>query len=122
MQFSEDQNRTAIRINAWDTGRITINGKEHNKDMLLSVDQIEDFEVPEFEQLTSETIHSICQLNPEVLLLGTGKEQRFPDMSIRNAALQAGLSLEVMDTMAACRTFSLLNSEGRRVFALLYMK
>ena len=121
MQFSEDQNRTAVRINAWDSGHITINGQEHHRDMLLSVERIEDFEVPAFEDLCTETIKRICQLSPEVLLLGTGKEQRFPDMSIRNAALSEGLSLEVMDTMAACRTFSLLNSEGRRVFALLYM-
>ena len=121
MQFQEDQSRTRVRINAWDKGTITINGKPYQRDLVLSTEQIEPIEVPAFEQLNEDFIARLCELKPEVLLLGTGENQAFPDPSVRQKAMTYGISIEVMDTMAACRTFTLLNGEGRNVYALLYM-
>jgi uncharacterized protein len=37
------------------------------------------------------------------------------------AVLGRGIGLEVMDTGAACRTYNILMSEGRRVVAALIM-
>ena len=51
------------------------------------------------------------------MLLGTGRRQRFPHPRLTAALAQAGIGLEVMDTAAACRTYNILMSEGRRVLA-----
>jgi len=51
--------------------------------------------------------------------LGTGSVFRFPHPALTRPLVEAGIGLEVMDTQAACRTYSVLASEGRRVVAAL---
>ncbi len=55
----------------------------------------------------------------EIVLLGTGAKQHFPSGEIRRLFLERNISLEPMDTGAACRTFNVLVSEDRRVAAAL---
>jgi uncharacterized protein len=55
----------------------------------------------------------------EILLLGTGKQQQFLPENLRTFLRRHGMVAEVMDTGAACRTFNILQSEARRVAALL---
>jgi uncharacterized protein len=74
----------------------------------------------------SETLDITC-LEPalaekgemRVLILGTGAHQVFPAPAVRRAFAEAGLSLEPMDTGAACRTYKVLLAEGRPVGAAL---
>jgi uncharacterized protein len=56
-----------------------------------------------------------------VVLLGTGSKLVFPPVEVRRIWAQAGLSVEVMDTAAACRTFNLLVGEGRDAHAALLL-
>lgn len=58
---------------------------------------------------------------PEVLLIGCGKTQQFLSVPLRNELRQHGITADVMDTGAACRTFNVLLAEGRRVAALLFL-
>ena len=55
------------------------------------------------------------------LLLGTGARQRFPHPSLLRPLASARIGFEVMDTHAACRTYSILVSEGRKVAAALFV-
>lgn len=55
----------------------------------------------------------------EVLLIGTGKRHEMLDPALRAVLKRHGLSLDTMDTGAACRTFNILLAEGRRVAAAL---
>ncbi|MCB1745762.1 MAG: hypothetical protein KDK06_01210 [Gammaproteobacteria bacterium] len=57
----------------------------------------------------------------EIVLLGTGAEQRFIDYALVDFLAERGVGLEIMDTGAACRSFNLLAAEGRAVLAALYM-
>ncbi|WP_274585417.1 Mth938-like domain-containing protein [Neisseria leonii] len=57
---------------------------------------------------------------PEVILLGTGSRQIFPNPQTVAALAAQGIGLEAMSTPAACRTLLLLQSEGRRVWAWLW--
>lgn len=56
---------------------------------------------------------------PEIVLIGTGSQQVFPPPSVLRPLIEAGVGIEVMNTSAACRTYNLLLSEGRRVVAAL---
>jgi uncharacterized protein len=60
-------------------------------------------------------------LCPELLILGTGRRQRFPRAELLAPLAEAGIGWEVMDTGAACRTYNILMSEGRNVAAALLM-
>jgi uncharacterized protein len=51
----------------------------------------------------------------DVVLVGTGAVIAHPPAGFRAALEGAGLGVEPMATPAACRTFNLLLSEGRRV-------
>ncbi|MCW9029766.1 MAG: Mth938-like domain-containing protein [Kangiella sp.] len=56
----------------------------------------------------------------EVVILGTGANQEFPSWDLLETAQMMGTPLEVMATDAACRTYTILASDGRNVLALLY--
>lgn len=55
----------------------------------------------------------------DVALLGCGAEMAFLKPQIRAAFKARGMSVDVMDTGAACRTYNVLMAEGRRVAAVL---
>ena len=55
----------------------------------------------------------------DVIFLGTGAETAHIPADLRATLEDAGLGVEVMNSPAACRTFNVLLSEGRRVAAAL---
>ncbi len=56
----------------------------------------------------------------ELVVLGTGCRQIFPDSQWLSPFIARGLPLEVMSTPAACRTYNIVASEGRVVLAALW--
>lgn len=56
---------------------------------------------------------------PEVVLIGTGLQQRFLPHHLIQPLLSAGTGIETMSTQAAARTYNILMAEGRRVVAAL---
>ncbi|NIZ02318.1 Mth938-like domain-containing protein [Thalassospira lucentensis] len=55
----------------------------------------------------------------EILLLGMGNRLTRVPMEWRQALKEHGIVIEPMDTGAACRTYNVLLSEGRRVAAAI---
>ena len=53
----------------------------------------------------------------DVLLLGMGKDVAHPPRALREALEEAGIGVEPMSSPAACRTYNVLLSEGRRIAA-----
>jgi len=51
----------------------------------------------------------------DVLFIGTGAEIAHPPAEFRKVLEAAGLGVEPMSSPAACRTYNVLLSEGRRV-------
>ena len=51
----------------------------------------------------------------EILILGTGVQQRFVPMSWLGGFMSRRIGVETMTNDAACRTYNILASEGRRV-------
>lgn len=56
----------------------------------------------------------------DVLFVGTGAEIAHVPPAFRASLEDAGIGVEVMNTPAACRTYNVLLSEGRRVAAALF--
>jgi uncharacterized protein len=55
----------------------------------------------------------------EILLLGCGRRMTMVPAALRVRLRSAGVVIDAMDTGAACRTYSVLLGEGRRVAAAL---
>jgi uncharacterized protein len=74
------------------------------------------------DELEVNHLEPIFELRPELVLLGTGAQQRFAPAAIRSAFATRGIGIEAMDLGAACRTFNILVQEERRVAAVLFLK
>lgn len=55
----------------------------------------------------------------DVIFIGTGAETAHVPGRLREALEEAGLGVEAMNSPAACRTYNVLLSEGRRVAVAL---
>ena len=70
-------------------------------------------------ELSIADFEAAIELQPDVILFGTGTAQRFPDIALLTAIMQQGVAIEVMETHAACRTFNVLINEHRAAVAAL---
>jgi uncharacterized protein len=105
-------------VTGYGPGFIEVNKERHQGHLLLMPDApARAWPATTFEALRAEDFDALLDERPEVVLLGTGRRQRFPHPRLTAALARAGVGLEVMDTAAACRTYNILMSEGRRVLA-----
>ena len=90
--------------------------------LILSAEQaITDWPPQRWDELEEQHFDAVLELEPEVILFGSGETLRFPPPHVVRAVSARGIGLETMDTAAACRTFNILVAEGRRVVAALLM-
>ncbi|HJW54487.1 MAG TPA: Mth938-like domain-containing protein [Burkholderiaceae bacterium] len=74
-----------------------------------------------FDALTAEHFAQIEATVPDVVILGTGKRQRFIHPELVAALSARHIGVECMDNQAACRTYNILMGEGRKVaLALIF--
>ena len=65
--------------------------------------------------LAPEHVAAVLECNPEVVIYGSGPGLRFPPPAVMRALIEARVGYETMDSGAACRTYNVLATEGRRV-------
>lgn len=103
-------------VTAYGAGYIEVNRVRHTGSLIVAPDlPVRAWEAVDCGQLGPEDFTAILELLPEVVLVGTGANQRFLAPQTAAALSRAGVGFEVMDTAAACRTFNILLAEGRRV-------
>ena len=110
MKLQPDKSN-APTINAYDRAWIEVNGVRHAQS--LSVSSLPDvptaaWATGHFETLSATDFSPWAQSGAELILL--------QDLIVR------GIGVETMDTAAACRTYNILASEGRKVVALLLIE
>jgi len=122
MKFTlEDSSRLNL-IRAYSSHEIRIGEHRVQTSCIVTADTVvTDWEPQSFAALQPEHLERILALKPEVVLLGTGPQQRFPPAPIRSVLATRGIGLEVMDLGAACRTFNILVQEERQVTAALFL-
>ncbi len=122
MKLNLEQNIQSHRITAYGIGYVALGEKKLERSLILTPRTLlEDWQPQRFEEIDAENMAVLLEMDAEVVLLGTGKQQRFPAPGIFAPLLTRGLGVEVMDTAAACRTFNILAAEGRRVAGALLM-
>ncbi|VEJ21011.1 Mth938-like domain-containing protein [Neisseria animaloris] len=104
-------------------GTIEINGEPYNEAVVLQGEFIGKPLKERAAELSAEDFFQTAssdEMLPEVILVGTGEKQVFLHPKIAAALAAKGIGLESMTTASACRTFKILQSEGRRVWAWLW--
>ena len=71
------------------------------------------------EGFTEALLQPIIDLQPEIVLIGTGRKQVFLPPELMMFFYRREVGFEVMTTAAACRTFNVLISEARNAVAAL---
>ena len=109
-------------ISRYGDGGFFIGEEEYQAAVLVSPEQTTPLSLTNANDLTADMLATALQAIPDdgaVLLFGMGETIKPVDKALRQALRNANLSVEPMDTGAACRTFNVLLSEDRAVFAVL---
>lgn len=108
-------------ITGYGDGVFTINKEPVAGSILILPDAVLPWQITTHDLITLESIESVLQSTEEIeiLLIGSGTSHYSPDIAMRHALKQRGISVDSMSTGAACRTFNVLLSEGRNVAAAL---
>lgn len=128
MQISIESGSGQYQVTGYAAGRVTLGYRDGARDRTLEVCEpvvvtgstlLTTWRPADAEHLQAADFDAVLELEPEVVLLGTGERLRFPGSAVQRRFLEAGIGFEVMDTAAACRTYNVLMMEGRRVAAVL---
>ncbi|HLZ99526.1 MAG TPA: MTH938/NDUFAF3 family protein [Steroidobacteraceae bacterium] len=120
MRFTQDASPNVNVIRGYGPGELRINHEVFRTTMIVAPAAIRPApSITDAALLDAEQAALLLDMRPEVVLIGTGRQQVFPVPSFSVQFLKAGIGFEAMDTGAACRTFNVLVSEQRQVVALL---
>lgn len=108
-------------VTAYGEGGFRVAGQRYEGSVLLRDEVLHAWPVADVGDITPESLAPVLESEdpPDLLLVGTGGTmRRLP--ADTDAALKArGIMVETMDTGAACRTYTFLAMEGRRVAGAL---
>ena len=108
--FVREVSERGIRVvDDWYTGSLLISAST----------LVADWPARDFESLDESLLEPIFQLQPDVVLIGTGSQQKFLPAERMVDFYRRGIGVETMTTHAACRTFNILVAEQRPVVAAL---
>ena len=120
MRFAQDSfARNSIR--AYGDGEISVSDKTIRQSVIITPDLIQPLEPRHIDELTAGHCRQLCEHNPEVIIIGTGKTLKFPSSQLTAGLQTQGIGVEIMAHDAACRTFNILLAEDRRVIVALIM-
>ncbi|MGZ5048538.1 MAG: Mth938-like domain-containing protein [Usitatibacter sp.] len=120
MKIERDQAEGRNTFTGYGEGYVEVNRRRHTASLVVSGERlVTDWPAASLESLTADHLAAIAELKPEIVLLGSGDAFRFPEPQLLAPLRRAGIGVEVMDTPAACRTYNILQAEGRNVVAAL---
>jgi uncharacterized protein len=122
MKLTDERLTGTNVIRSYAPGTLRVGERNLTRSCLISANElITDWRPQSVAELTLADIEPILALDPEIVVLGSGSQQRFPPMEWTAALLTKGIGCEVMETGAACRTYNVLMSEDRKVVAALLL-
>ena len=122
MRFSFDSDLNHHAITGYGPDWVRVNQQEFRRSLIVTPERlVTDWPPQTFGDLVEAHFAVIAELEPEIVLLGTGSRQRFPRPALVQSLLARGVGVDVMDLDAACRTYNVVMLEGRRVAAALLL-
>lgn len=119
MKLHLAENQGQQLFTGYGAGYVTVNNVRYERSVVVSPQTVSEWPVGAFDGLTAADFAFIAVLKVEIVIFGTGAVQRFPRPEMARALAATGAGVEVMDSKAACRTYNILASEGRKVAAAI---
>jgi hypothetical protein len=111
-----------MKIDSYRHGQITISGKKYTSDVIIFPHYVKDgWWRKKGHLVCTEDVEEVIQEKPEVLVVGTGDEERMEVLSETQRYLtKQGIELIAQATDKACQTYNQLCS-SRKVIAALHL-
>jgi len=120
MQLNREVSAANV-IRAWESGRIRVGETWVSGNLIVSAQTlVDDWSAADPGKLGIDDLAAAIELDPEIILVGTGEAVVLPDVDLIAALADREIGLEIMTTPAACRTYNVLVHEQRRVVAALF--
>ena len=107
-------------IDSYNFGQIVINGRKYTSDVIIFPDRVQgDWWRDDSHKLTLKDITGIINVNPDILLVGTGASGLMRVLpEVEQDAKARDIQLIVQPTGEACETYNRLSPTQRVVAAL----
>lgn len=115
MKLTDETQRGTNFIRAYSQTEIRIGENVVHGSCIVTADRVREWSPQSAQAISLADLEPLLELTPEIIVLGTGETQQFPDTAVLGAVLSRGIGIEVMTTGAACRTYNVLVSEDRNV-------
>ena len=124
MKLQPDKSNAPM-VRAYGQGWIEVDNDKHLQSLVIS--SLSDMPTrswapQRFEDLEPSHLAPLAACGAELVILGTGHRLRFTPASWLSPFAEHRVGLEIMDTAAACRTYNILASEGRKVVAAILIE
>ena len=101
---------------------VSINYQKFKHSHIITAKTIKSLaELKHIEQLQKHHIDTILALKPEIILIGTGDIQQFPEIALLTDIATNNIGLEIMNNQSVARTYNILLAEDRKVACLLIL-
>ena len=118
MELQLENQRSGHRVDSFVDNAVVVGYVRYTTSLIITPEKVvRDWPPQHSDQLTPDDFGLILDLEPELILVGTGNELRFPDSVILKGVIRARIGIDFMDSRAACRTYNILAAEGRNVAA-----
>ncbi len=116
MKLHPDAQSSLNTVTAYGDTFVDINAQRFESSVLVQPEGIiETLPHKAFLEMDEPFFAKLAELQPELVILGTGQKQHFPHPRLTHALIEQRIGLESMTTAAAVRTYNILMAEGRKV-------
>ncbi|MGE4597190.1 MAG: MTH938/NDUFAF3 family protein [Methylophilaceae bacterium] len=120
MKFHKIESDTLNIIDAYDDGWIQIKTNKFEKNIIIFPESIiSNSPIQSLNDLSKKNLKRIFSFKPEIVLIGTEKQNFFLERSSQTLFYQKKIAVEGMSLTSACRTFNILLAEQRRVILII---
>jgi uncharacterized protein len=128
LKFQPDTLAGINNITHVDAASLRVNGTPYSESVLIPwVGTVQTWAIDgapapsSIETLTRAHFEALLAFEPEVVIFGSGPRLRFVSPALYRGLIERRIGLETMDSSAACRTYTVLANEGRRVVAAILL-
>jgi len=119
-RWQREEQASGPLVQGFTAGGFSVDGNVYRA-VFLTPESAALWDAPALGELSAEDFAPLLALDPapEFILLGTGSACTFPPRPLIRALEERGVGVEIMDSRAAARTWSLLRNEERWIAAAL---
>lgn len=109
-----------IHLQSYENSTFNVNNTLYRQGIILGEEKILFISESSPQDLQLHSFLPALQAHANLILIGTGQKHQLLHAKLLAELNARGCALESMNTAAACRTFTMLQAEGRSLWAWLF--